>query len=208
MSGAAPARRSRTAEKRQPLRHPTAALARPFLFLGAISGDVGDMVFGRLGTVVAFVAIAITPGPAAAAVKIDLVRVDKSERRMELLAKGEVVRSYAIALGGNPVGHKQQQGDQRTPEGRYVLDWQNPKSCCFRSLHVSYPNAADKAAAKRAGVDPGGMIMIHGQVNGFGWWGWLFQMFDWTDGCIAVTDEDMREIWDMVPVGTAIEINP
>ena len=163
---------------------------------------------GRLGKVLALLAILIASSPAAAAVKIDLVRVDKSDRRMELLAQGEIVRSYSIALGRNPVGHKQQQGDQRTPEGRYLLDWQNPQSCCFRSLHISYPNEADKAAAKHAGVDPGGMIMIHGQVNGFGWWGWLFQMFDWTDGCIAVTDEDMREIWNMVQVGTAIEINP
>lgn len=146
--------------------------------------------------------------PAVAAPLVDLVRVDKSERRMELLLEGQVVRSYAIALGANPLGHKQQQGDERTPEGRYVLDWQNPNSCCFRSLHISYPNAADKAAASALGVDPGGMIMIHGQVNGYGWWSWLVQRFDWTDGCIAVADEDMREIWDMVPVGTPIEINP
>ncbi len=146
--------------------------------------------------------------PAIAAPPVDLVRVDKSERRMELLLEGQVVRSYAIALGANPLGHKQQQGDERTPEGRYVLDWQNPNSCCFRSLHISYPNAADKAAASALGVDPGGMIMIHGQVNGYGWWSWLVQRFDWTDGCIAVADEDMREIWDMVPVGTPIEINP
>ena len=96
-----------------------------------------------------------------------------------------------IALGANPVGHKQQQGDERTPEGRYVLDWRNPNSCCMRSLHISYPNAADKAAARQLGVDPGGMIMIHGQPNGFGWWSWLMQLFDWTNGCIAVTDEDM-----------------
>ena len=89
-------------------------------------------------------------------------------------AKGKVLRSYSIALGGNPLGHKQQQGDERTPEGRYVLDWRNPNSCCMRSLHISYPNAADKAAAKQTGRrSPGGMIMIHGQVNGFGWWGWL-----------------------------------
>ena len=127
---------------------------------------------------------------------------------MELVSKGKVLRSYAIALGANPVGHKQQQGDERTPEGSYVLDWRNPNSCCMRSLHISYPNAADKAAARQLGVDPGGMIMIHGQPNGFGWWSWLMQLFDWTNGCIAVTDEDMREIWDMVDVGTPIEINP
>jgi murein L,D-transpeptidase YafK len=145
---------------------------------------------------------------ATAADRVDLVHVDKSERRMSLLSNGKVLRSYRIALGANPIGHKQQEGDERTPEGRYVLDWRNPNSCCMRSLHVSYPNAADKAAARRLGVDPGGMIMIHGQVNGFGWWGWLFQLFDWTNGCIAVTDAEMLEIWDMVQVGTPIEIDP
>ena len=118
---------------------------------------------------------------AYAADRVDLVRVDKSDRRMELLAKGQLLRSYAIALGGSPVGHKQQQGDERTPEGRYVLDWRNANSCCMRSLHISYPNEADKAAASQLGVDPGGMIMIHGQPNGYGWWGWLLQLVDWTD---------------------------
>ena len=145
---------------------------------------------------------------ARAADKVDFVRVDKSERRMELLAKGQVLRTYSIALGANPIGHKQQQGDERTPEGRYLLDWRNANSCCMRSLHISYPNDADKAAAKELGVDPGGMVMIHGQVNGYGWWGWLIQLFDWTNGCIAVNDTDMREIWDMVAAGTPIEIAP
>ena len=140
--------------------------------------------------------------------KIDLVRVDKSERRMELVAKGQVLRSYSVALGGNPVGHKQREGDERTPEGRYVLDWRNANSCCMKSLHISYPNDADKAAAAQFGVSPGGNIMIHGQVNGYGWWGWLIQLFDWTNGCIAVNDTDMIEIWNMVAAGTPIEIDP
>jgi murein L,D-transpeptidase YafK len=147
-------------------------------------------------------------GSAYSADKVDLVRVDKSDRRMELLAKGQVLRGFAIALGGNPLGHKQQQGDERTPEGRYVLDWRNANSCCMRSLHISYPNEADKAAASQLGVSPGGQIMIHGQVNGFGWWGWLIQLFDWTNGCIAVNDTDMLEIWGMVDAGTPIEIDP
>ena len=145
---------------------------------------------------------------AHAADKIDLVRVDKSERRMELLSKGQVLRTFAIALGGNPVGHKQREGDERTPEGRYVLDWRNANSCCMKSLHISYPNDADKAAASQLGVSPGGNIMIHGQVNGYGWWGWLIQLFDWTNGCIAVNDTDMLEIWNMVGAGTPIEIDP
>ncbi|WAX94687.1 L,D-transpeptidase family protein [Aminobacter sp. NyZ550] len=144
----------------------------------------------------------------ARAEAVDLVRVDKSERLLELLSGDKVVRSYAVALGANPVGHKRQEGDERTPEGRYVLDWRNPESAFTKSIHISYPDANDKAAAKRAGVDPGGMIMIHGQSKGFGWWSWLMQMFDWTNGCIAVTDEDMAEIWKMVENGTPIEINP
>ncbi|MBB6353604.1 murein L,D-transpeptidase YafK [Aminobacter aganoensis] len=146
--------------------------------------------------------------PMARAEAVDLVRVDKSERLLELLSGDKVVRSYAVALGANPVGHKRQEGDERTPEGRYVLDWRNPGSAFTKSIHISYPDADDKAAAKRAGVDPGGMIMIHGQSKGFGWWSWLMQMFDWTNGCIAVTDEDMAEIWKMVENGTPIEINP
>jgi murein L,D-transpeptidase YafK len=140
--------------------------------------------------------------------RVDLVRVDKSERRMELLAGGQVLRAYDIALGGSPEGHKQREGDERTPEGRYVLDWRNPASCCHKSIHVSYPNAADRAAAQSAGVDPGGMIMIHSQVNGYGWWSWLTQLFDWTDGCIAVHDDEMDEIWTMVSDGTPIVIGP
>ncbi|ESY78677.1 hypothetical protein X740_19415 [Mesorhizobium sp. LNHC221B00] len=144
--------------------------------------------------------------PALAAEKVDLVRVHKAERRLELIGDDKVVRSYGIALGGAPVGHKHQEGDQRTPEGRYILDWRNPNSIAYKSIHVSYPNADDLAAAKRRNVDAGGMIMIHGQPNGFGWWGWLLQLVDWTDGCIAVTDSDMDEIWAKVADGTPIEI--
>jgi len=162
-----------------------------------------------LTKIIASLAFSAVSGLGAdAADTVDLVRVDKSERRMELVSEGAVVRSYPIALGANPIGHKQRQGDERTPEGRYVLDWRNPKSAFTRSIHISYPNSADEAAARKAGVDPGGMIMIHGQSKGFGWWSWLFQMFDWTNGCIAVTDEQMLEIWDMVRNGTPIEINP
>ncbi|TJV03247.1 MAG: hypothetical protein E5Y02_21415 [Mesorhizobium sp.] len=144
--------------------------------------------------------------PAFAAEKVDLVRVHKAERRLELIGDGKVVRNYGIALGGDPVGHKHQEGDQRTPEGRYILDWRNPNSIAYKSIHVSYPDADDLAAAKARNVDAGGMIMIHGQPNGFGWWGWLLQLVDWTDGCIAVTDSDMDEIWAVVADGTPIEI--
>ncbi|TPN83275.1 hypothetical protein FJ987_11560 [Mesorhizobium sp. CU2] len=138
--------------------------------------------------------------------KVDLVRVEKSQRQLQLIGAGKILRSYGIALGGAPIGHKQQEGDERTPEGRYVLDWRNPNSVAHRSIHISYPNADDIAAAKSRGVHPGGFIMIHGQPNGFGWMGRLLQLVDWTDGCVAVTDSDMDEIWTMVADGTPIEI--
>ncbi|TPL91854.1 L,D-transpeptidase family protein [Mesorhizobium sp. B2-3-12] len=159
----------------------------------------------RLTIFWAICAFLIATFQAFAAEKVDLVRVHKAERRLELIG-GKVLRSYGIALGGDPVGHKRQEGDRRTPEGRYVLDWRNPNSIAHRSIHISYPDVDDQAAAKARNVDPGGMIMIHGQPNGFGWWGWLLQLVDWTDGCIAVTDFDMDEIWAMVADGTPIEI--
>ncbi|KKO03300.1 hypothetical protein LCGC14_0097130 [marine sediment metagenome] len=138
----------------------------------------------------------------------EAVLVVKEERKLYLLRDGEPYREYGIALGGNPVGHKQEEGDQRTPEGDYVLDWRNPNSMAHLSLHVSYPNEHDQAQAEVRGVSPGGMIMIHGQMNGFGWLGHLLQRWDWTDGCIAVTNVAMEEIWRAVPNGTPIRIEP
>lgn len=137
---------------------------------------------------------------------VDKVFVDKSERILKLLSKDTVVKSYRIALGDSPIGHKHQQGDQRTPVGYYTLDYKNENSIAHRSIHVSYPNAADKARAKSRGVNPGGDIMIHGQMNGFGHLAGLNQQRDWTDGCIAVTNDEMDEIMAAVKVGTAIEI--
>ncbi|PZV36706.1 L,D-transpeptidase family protein [Mesorhizobium kowhaii] len=160
----------------------------------------------RLTVLCAICACMIATVPALAGEKVALVRVDKSDRRLQLIGDGKVLQSYSITLGGDPLGHKHQEGDQRTPEGRYVLDWRNPNSIAHKSIHISYPNADDLAAAKARNVDAGGMIMIHGQPNGFGWWGWLLQLVDWTDGCIAVTDSDMDEIWAMVADGTPIEI--
>ena len=146
--------------------------------------------------------------PAMAEAPVDAVRVFKSERRLELLAGGRVMRAYSVALGSDPVGHKQREGDGRTPEGRYRLDWRNPASAYHRSIHVSYPEERDVAAARARGEDPGGMIMIHGQRNGFGWAGGFIQSLDWTDGCIAVTNAEMDEIWELVADGTPIEIQP
>ncbi|MDX2373112.1 L,D-transpeptidase family protein [Psychrobacter sp. PP-21] len=137
---------------------------------------------------------------------IDKVFVDKSDRVLQLIERGNVIRSYRIALGDSPVGHKQQEGDQRTPTGIYTLDYKNENSIAYRSIHISYPNAVDKAHAKSLGVSPGGDIMIHGQMNGFGHLSWLNQSRDWTDGCIAVTNDEMDTIMAAVKVGTMIEI--
>jgi len=138
----------------------------------------------------------------------DQVLVMKSDRTMKLLSHGAVIRTYKVALGGEPVGAKQQQGDHKTPEGEYVLDRRNPLSKYYKSLHVSYPSEHDKLEAAKRGVDPGGDIMIHGLPNGFCWLGALHRAHDWTDGCIAVTDAEMDEIWKLVPDGTPIEIRP
>jgi len=119
-----------------------------------------------------------------------------------------VLKTYKISLGTTPVGPKQRQGDHKTPEGHYVIDRRNPKSRFYRSLHISYPNADDRARAAQSEIDPGGDIMIHGLPNGFGWFGDLHLLHDWTDGCIAVSDEEMDEIWRAVPDGTPIEIKP
>ncbi len=127
---------------------------------------------------------------------------------MLLMKNDKEFRRYNISLGGNPIGHKLQEGDQRTPEGNYVLDYKKSNSSFYKAIHVSYPNVEDKKRAKRLGVNPGGFIMIHGQKNGFEWLSILARLFDWTDGCIAVKNFEMDEIWDAVDVGTPIQINP
>ena len=126
--------------------------------------------------------------------------VSKKRREMVLLRGESVLRTYRIALGREPVGPKRQEGDGRTPEGRYVIDRRNANSKYHLSLHISYPDAADVARAREAGVDPGGDIMIHGLKDG------VRRDGDWTQGCIAVTDEEMDEIWGLVGDGTPIWI--
>lgn len=148
------------------------------------------------------------PAPLPRGMHADLLVVRKSARRMFVYAHGSVVRSYAIALGRNPVGPKRREGDHRTPEGRYIIDRHNPSSAFHRSLHVSYPSAADSARARAAGHAPGGEVMIHGMRSGAGWRGRLHLVPDWTDGCIAVSDAEMDELYRVVPDGTPIEIEP
>jgi murein L,D-transpeptidase YafK len=134
--------------------------------------------------------------------RANLIVIHKSRREMLLLRGESILRSYRIALGRDPVGHKFQEGDGRTPEGRYTIDRRNPKSKYHLSLHVSYPDAGDTARAQEAGVEPGGDIMIHGIGPA------APTTSDWTQGCIAVTDEEIDEIWSLVPDGTPIVIHP
>jgi murein L,D-transpeptidase YafK len=140
--------------------------------------------------------------------KADRVVVIKKDRTLSLMRDGKILKTYKVALGGEPVGPKTQQGDHKTPEGNYILDRRNAASKFYKSIHMSYPNEADRIQAHQRGVDPGGDIMVHGLPNGFGWLGSAHRVKDWTDGCIAVTDAEMDEIWRAVPDGTPIEIRP
>lgn len=155
-----------------------------------------------------FVLLACALAAAQAVQVADKVVVWKAERRLELMRGGKVIKSYRIALGGAPVGQKTQQGDQKTPEGAYVIDFRNPRSQFYKSLHISYPNAADRAQARRRRVNPGGDIFLHGLGPTFGAEGKSHADRDWTLGCIAVTNEEIDEIWRLVPDGTPIEIKP
>ncbi|MEH6565257.1 MAG: L,D-transpeptidase family protein [Halopseudomonas sp.] len=144
----------------------------------------------------------------AAAPVIDKVVVHKAERRLELISEGKVLHAYQIALGRQPVGHKRQQGDQRTPEGIYTIDWRHESPAYNLSMHLDYPNLKDKMAAYENDVDPGGMIMIHGTPIDEDYPEWYFKGLDWTNGCIALGNAEMREVWDLVPDGTLVEILP
>lgn len=127
---------------------------------------------------------------------------------MLLLKDGGILKAYKVSLGKQPKGHKVKAGDQRTPEGSYLLDSRNPQSKFHKAIHISYPNKSDIAAAQNLGVPPGNGIMIHGLPNKLGELGRLHRRWDWTDGCIAVTNEEMDEIWELISDGTPIEIKP
>ncbi len=138
----------------------------------------------------------------------DLVLVKKSESRLYLIREGEEFATFRVVFGANPKGHKQQQGDERTPEGRYTLDYKNANSAYYKSIHITYPNAKDRENARKRGVDPGGAIMIHGQRNGYEGLSTFAQLFNWTNGCIALNNRDMDIVWKAVKTGTPIEIKP
>jgi murein L,D-transpeptidase YafK len=140
--------------------------------------------------------------------KADFVLVNKSERKLYLLQKGMPFREYQVSLGPQPRGHKLKEGDERTPEGRYILDFKKENSDFYKSIHISYPNQFDLEQARGAGVSAGGSIMIHGLPGVLEFPAAVIQSFNWTDGCIAVTNEEMDEIWNAVDIGTPIEILP
>ena len=156
-------------------------------------------------------AAGVAPAPLAGrrrAIMADSIVVEKSLRRLTIFTGGLPARTYDVALGKKPDGRKERAGDFRTPEGLYFIDARNPVSQFHRGLHVSYPNADDLARARAAGVSTGGDIMIHGLPNGQGKVGGRHRAFDWTNGCVAVTDQEIEEIWESVPVGTPVRFVP
>lgn len=138
----------------------------------------------------------------------DYVVVIKGARTLSLMRQGKMLKTYKISLGRDPVGHKEKAGDSKTPEGDYIIDWRNPDSKFHLSLHISYPSPQDKIQAELGGRAPGGAIMIHGRPNWTGWMRSLYEDQDWTEGCIAVSNAEMDEIWAAVPDGTPISILP
>lgn len=138
----------------------------------------------------------------------DKILVEKGKRKLHLLLDGVKFRSYDIALGVVPVGDKDREGDQKTPEGIYRMDKRNPDSDYFLSIHISYPNKLERQEARQSGVNPGGQIMIHGQPNSPNYSAAYYRQEDWTNGCIAVSNSDMIDIWLMTPDNVPIEILP
>ncbi len=154
-------------------------------------------------------ACALQPSTMTAPTYADRVVVDKSQRNMQLMSHGTVLKSYKVALGQDPVGHKQQQGDSRTPEGVYTVDFRRAESRFNLALRISYPNQQDRQIAASRGVNPGGEIYIHGQPTGGVSRARLAETGpDWTDGCIAVTNAEMKEVFALVRDGTTVENRP
>jgi len=156
----------------------------------------------------ALLVLGLAASAPAAAEKADRILILKSERKLTLYRAGRPLKTYLVALGGSPEGDKHCQGDSRTPEGTYRIDLKNRASRFHRSLRVSYPDATDRAEARKRGCSPGGDIFIHGLGKDFAFLGKLHRASDWTLGCVAVTNEEIEEIWAAVDVGTVVEIRP
>ena len=172
------------------------------LLLLALGGAAYHIGMARFGS-------GSPPAMAPVQQQADLVEVSKAHRTLTLVRSGMPIARFPVAFGAAAdAGPKRQEGDGRTPEGQYRIDWRNARSSYHLSLHISYPDATDIAGARRRGVQPGGNVMIHGLPNGCSWFGSVHRLVDWTDGCIAVTNAEMDEIWRRVPVGTPIRIVP
>lgn len=143
-----------------------------------------------------------------AAEKADRVVVIKSKKTLSLYRGDRKLATYPVVFGARPVGHKQREGDKRTPEGHYLLDFKKPNSDFYKAIHISYPDDEDVERAKKLGVAPGGAIMIHGQRNYLGKAWFITRKFNWTNGCIALSNPDMEAVWQAVDEGTPIEIKP
>jgi len=146
--------------------------------------------------------------PLDKSVTIDKVVVTKHKRTLDLISNNQIVKSYKISLGRVPKGQKEFEGDKKTPEGLYFIKDKNPNSGYHKNLGISFPNEQDFKRAKSIGKSPGGLIKIHGIRNGFGWIGGLHLLFDWTLGCIAMTNKEIDEVYENVKIGTPIEIKP
>lgn len=162
----------------------------------------------KLSLAAALLTMALLPSVATEFPVADFVLVEKADRELHLMRDGEVFRTFDIALGIQPRGDKQQEGDFRTPEGRYVLDIRNPDSEYFLSIRISYPNQQDRRQAREMGVNPGGAIMVHGQPNTPTRSETYYRTQDWTNGCIALSNSDMIDMWLMTGENTPIEIRP
>jgi len=139
---------------------------------------------------------------------VDRIVIEKSKRTLTLMNGAKLVKTYKVALGGQPVGAKDRQGDHKTPEGIYAVDAKKAQSQFYKALHISYPNQADREHARKLGLSPGGDVEIHGLGAKWGWIGAKHRLTDWTDGCVAVTNEEIDEIYSQIKVGTPIEIRP
>lgn len=168
--------------------------------LSVVAMNLKDSLTGEL--------VEYPAGDLAADLMFDRLVVNKAARRMMAYNSGKLVRVYIIALGENPVGHKEYEGDRKTPEGVYSIDSRNPNSGYYKNLGISYPNENDRRAAENLGKSPGGDIKIHGLAPSFASIGKVHRNSDWTHGCIAVTNEEMEELYNRVIIGSEIEINP
>ena len=146
--------------------------------------------------------------PLDKSLRIDKILVEKSKRQLHVFSDGKLIKTYKISLGRNPIGKKEIEGDKKTPEGLYYIREKNPNSGYYKNLGISYPNNEDIKNSEKIGKNPGGLIKIHGLKNGLGWIGKTHLLFDWTMGCIALTNEDLEELYNCVKIGTPIEIKP